>query len=89
LTTVRILLPTSPFNILNLYFGHQTKWYQKHRPDGLHSQIACAKLLKLFIKYLLLRFRVTHYHLKEVFLIIKFFISLRYPYKHSLDHQRS
>jgi len=56
----RIDFPTSPCNILNRYFGHQTIWY-------LHCQTACANLLKSFTEYLLLMFRVTTRHLNEVF----------------------
>ncbi len=51
-------LATSPFNILNLYFGHHTIWY-------LHSHTACANLLKSLIEYLLLIFRVTPYILRR------------------------
>ena len=56
--------PTSPFRILNRYFGHQTIWY-------LHCQMACANLLKSFIEYLLLMFRATTLHLNEVFFLCK------------------
>jgi len=63
-------LPIPPFKSLNRYFGHHTIWY-------LHSQSACAHLLKSFIKYLLLTFRATVLYPKEVFAFMK---SLTYPH---------
>ena len=65
-------LPTSPFNILNRYFGHHTIWY-------LHLHTACASLLKLFVEYLLLIFRATTLYLRDVFIFDKF-KSLPYPH---------
>ena len=50
LITSRTYSPTSPFKILNQYFGYQIIWY-------LHCQTACANPLKFFIEYLLLMFR--------------------------------
>ena len=67
----RTELPTPPVKILNRYFGHHTIWY-------LHSHTACANLLKCFIDYLLLKFRVTYPFLKEVF-----FFGKLLSYKHS------
>ena len=64
--------PIASLKIQNRYFGHQTKWY-------LHSQIACAKFLKLLIEYLLLSFRVTHLKLREVFNFIKSFLKIPLP----------
>ena len=61
-------LPTSPFNILNQYFGHHSIGYSQSLPSH-------ATLLKSFIQYLLLMFRVTTFHLKEVF---SFIASLTY-----------
>ena len=54
-------VPTSPQSTRNRYFGHHNTWY-------LHSQTACASLLKSDTEYLLSMFRVTHPHPKEVFL---------------------
>ena len=64
LITSRTYSPTSPFKILNRYFGYQTIWY-------LHCQTACANLLKSFIEYLLLMFRATTLHFNEVFFLCK------------------
>jgi hypothetical protein len=72
LTISRTDLPTSPFNILNRYFGHHTIWY-------LHLHTACASLLKLFVEYLLLIFRATTLYLRDVFIFDKF-KSLPYPH---------
>ena len=57
-------LSTFPLNILNPHFGD-------HTITTLYSYTACANSLKSFIKYLLLMFRVTTPHLKEVFLSVK------------------
>ncbi len=46
-------LPTLPSGILNQYLGHHTTWYS-------HSHAAGANLLKSFIEYFLLVFRVTY-----------------------------
>jgi len=56
--------PISPFNILNLYFGHHTMW-------NLHSHTACANLLKSFISYLLLIIGSSTYTLRRYFLFGK------------------
>jgi hypothetical protein len=57
-------LPTSPVKILNLYFGHHTKWY-------LQSYTACANLLNLPIEYLLFLLESPIYYIKEVFILYK------------------
>jgi hypothetical protein len=59
-------LPTSPLKILNRYFGHHTMWY-------LHYHTECANFLKSPIEYLPQMFRVTHPHLREVFLFANSF----------------
>jgi hypothetical protein len=57
-------LPTSPFKILNRYFRHHTIGY-------LQSPLPHATFLKSFIQYLLLMFRVTTFHPKELFSFVE------------------
>ena len=70
---------TSPFNILNRYFGHHTTWY-------LQSHTTCDNFLNCFILSLLMMFRVTRSHLKEVFYLPQ---SLCYPHSEAWTHQHS
>ncbi len=74
-------LPASPVKILNLYFGHHTKWY-------LQSYIACANLLNLPIEYLLFASRAACLYIKEVFFLYKL-NPLPYPHSIAGTHQQS